>query len=440
MPTLGEITALLEDWYPPHTADDWDAVGLVCGDPADDVRRILLAVDPVAAVVDEAVTGDADLLVTHHPLLLEAVHGVGATTPKGRAVHRLVTHGCALFAAHTNADSPALGVSESMALALGLVDVRPLEPDPQDPRDKLVVLVPLAQAAAVRDALAEAGAGRIGDYDQASFSSLGEGRFRPLEGAHPAIGTVGTPETVPEERIEVVLPRGRRDAVVAAMRAVHPYEEPAYDVIELAAPRRERPGLGPPRAPPEPMTLRAFAERVADALPQTAHGTRVAGDPGQRVETVGLCGGARRLPARPGAVGRRRRLRDLRPAPPPRLRAPRAPGGARRWSTSPTGRPRAPGCPCSAVGWPTRWGIRWRSASVRRTPTRGPSAPRVPVRSQHPQENPLKADPFVQLRLLDVQELDNRLDALAHRLATIPEAQQAQGARAPAHPDRQRGA
>src|SRR3954469_21818485 len=173
MPTLGEITALLDEWFPPQHADDWDAVGLVLGDPGHDVRRILLAVDPVSAVADEAILHDADLLVTHHPLFLKGVHGFAATEPKGRVAHRLVSNGCALFTAHTNADSPAGGVSESLALALGLQDVRPLEADTSAPLAKLVVFVPLDAAEAVRQALADAGAGQIGDYDQASFSAAG---------------------------------------------------------------------------------------------------------------------------------------------------------------------------------------------------------------------------------------------------------------------------
>ncbi len=292
MPTLGEITALLDQWYPPQHADDWDAVGLVLGDPAADVRRILLAVDPVGAVVDEAILGDADLLVTHHPLFLTGVHGFAATTPKGRVAHRLTDNGCALFTAHTNADSPAGGVSESLALALGLEDVRPLEADPAPPLDKLVVFAPREAAEQVRAAIADAGAGRIGDYDRASFTAPGEGRFRPLAGANPSIGEVGRVETVEEVRIESVLPRGRREEVVAAVLRVHPYEEPAYDVTELAELDEQDRGSGRIGRLPKPMTLRAFADHVAAVLPETAHGVRVAGDPEQLVETVGLCGGA----------------------------------------------------------------------------------------------------------------------------------------------------
>src|SRR5690348_10660779 len=126
---LADVIDRVHSWYPPEHAEDWDAVGLVCGDPDADVRRILLAVDPVAAVADEAVAFDADLVITHHPLYLRGTSTVAADTPKGRVVHTLVTHGCGLLSAHTNADSPAGGVSESLALALGLVDLRPLQAD-----------------------------------------------------------------------------------------------------------------------------------------------------------------------------------------------------------------------------------------------------------------------------------------------------------------------
>jgi dinuclear metal center YbgI/SA1388 family protein len=290
MPALRDVLALMEQWYPARHADDWDAVGLVCGDPDQDVRRILLAVDPVAAVAEEAL--GFDLLVVHHPLFLRGTTSVAATTPKGRVAHRLLTNGCALFAAHTNADAPAGGVSESLALALGLRDVRPLEPDPAEPLDKLVVFVPADAADVVRRALADAGAGAVGDYDSCSFTAAGEGRFRPLDGARPAIGAVGELEVVEEVRVEVVVPRRRREAVVAAMRAAHPYEEVAHDVVELAGTPEPDRGSGRIGVLETPLTLREFADRVADALPVTAHGVRVAGDPGRRVGTVALCGGA----------------------------------------------------------------------------------------------------------------------------------------------------
>jgi dinuclear metal center YbgI/SA1388 family protein len=291
MPALKDVVDLLHGWYPPGTADEWDAVGLVYGDPETDVSRVLFAVDPAPEVAREAAEWGADLLVVHHPLFLKPVHGFPATTPKGRTLATLATAGCALLTAHTNADRAVGGVSEAMAHALGLSDVRPLQAEADEAVDKLVVFVPVDAADKVRAALANSGAGRIGAYDHASFSAPGEGRFRPLDGANPTIGSVGELEVVGEERVEVLVPRTRRAAVVEALLAAHPYEEPAYDVFELADPGISDTGAGRIGEVAE-TTLAGFAQTVADALPETAHGVRVAGDPDRSVRRVAVCGGA----------------------------------------------------------------------------------------------------------------------------------------------------
>jgi dinuclear metal center YbgI/SA1388 family protein len=290
-PALRDVLAVLDELYDPRTAASWDAVGLVCGDPDQPVRRVLFAVDPVTAVAEEARAFGADLLVTHHPLFLRPVHGVPATTAKGRVVHRLLTAGCALLVAHTNADVARPGVSDALAAALGLPAGEPIEPDPGPALDKVVTFVPHAQAQAVLDALAAAGAGAIGDYDRCAFTVEGTGTFRPLAGAHPTIGQVGAVETVPETRLEMVLPRARRAAVLAALRATHPYEEPAFDVHELAA-EPSACGIGRICELPAAEPLSAFTERVLRGLPRTAAGVRVAGDPDRPVRRVAVCGGA----------------------------------------------------------------------------------------------------------------------------------------------------
>jgi dinuclear metal center YbgI/SA1388 family protein len=291
MPALKDVVDLLHAWYPPSTADDWDAVGLVLGDPDQAVSKVLFAVDPTLEVAREAAEWGADLLVVHHPLFLSPVHGVAATTPKGRTLATLAKAGCALLTAHTNADQAVGGVSEALARALGLEDLAPILPAPEEALDKIVVYVPEDAAAPVRAAIAEAGAGAIGNYDHCTFTTPGQGRFRPLEGADPVIGTVGTVEVVEEHRIESVLPRGRRAAVVAAMLAAHPYERPAYDVVELAGVGTADRGTGRIGTVP-PTTLGEFAATVAAALPATAHGVRVAGAPTREVRRVAVCGGA----------------------------------------------------------------------------------------------------------------------------------------------------
>ncbi|MCW2717610.1 Nif3-like dinuclear metal center hexameric protein [Pseudonocardia sp.] len=287
---VGDVIAALEAAYPPALAADWDAVGLVCGDPDELVSSVLVAVDPVPETVEEA--ADDQLLVTHHPLLLRGVHGVGADTPKGALVHRLIRNGTALFTAHTNADSADPGVSDALAAAIGLTVESPLVGVPEQALDKIVTFIPVGPSiTAVHDALSAAGAGSIGDYSHCSFATAGTGQFKPLDGAHPAIGEVGRLERVAETRLEMVLPRGRRAAVVAALRASHPYEEPAFDVLELAELPSSR-GLGRIGTLAEPEPLSAFAERVAAGLPATAWGVRAAGDPDRIVGRVAVCGGA----------------------------------------------------------------------------------------------------------------------------------------------------
>ncbi|MBV9314567.1 MAG: Nif3-like dinuclear metal center hexameric protein [Pseudonocardia sp.] len=289
---LGDVVAALEAAYPPGLAESWDAVGLVCGDPDELVHRVLVAVDPVPEVVEEAVEASAQLLVTHHPLLLRGVHGVPADHPKGRLVHRLIRAEVGLLTAHTNADSADPGVSDALAAALGLAVTGPLRPRHTERLDKIVTFVPVGDPAAkVLDALAEAGAGRIGDYSHCCWSTEGTGQFLPRDGARPAIGRVGELERVAETRLELVLPRSRRREVVEALRAAHPYEEPAFGVLELAD-LPGRVGLGRVGELAQSEPLAAFTRRVASALPATVWGVRAAGDPQRPVRRVAVCGGA----------------------------------------------------------------------------------------------------------------------------------------------------
>ncbi|WP_328322103.1 Nif3-like dinuclear metal center hexameric protein [Kribbella sp. NBC_00382] len=289
--TLADVLKVLDRLYDPAWAESWDAVGLVTGDPEQPVRRVLFAVDPMREVVDEAISGDFDLLVTHHPLLLKGVSSVAATTPKGRVIHDLIRSGTALHVCHTNADNANPGVSDALAAALTLTETQPLKAMPGEPMDKVVVYVPVGETQAMIDALGVAGAGRVGSYERAAWSAAGEGTFRPLEGADPAIGRVGEIERVAEDRVEMVLPRGRRRAVVEALRAAHSYEEPAFDLYEMAALPSTR-GGGRVGVLAEPLSLKQFAELVAERLPRTEHGVRVSGDPERLIETVAVVGGA----------------------------------------------------------------------------------------------------------------------------------------------------
>lgn len=287
---LAEVIAVLDDAYPPGLAHSWDSVGLVCGDPDEAVEAVTVAVDATAEVV--ASVGRRGLLLAHHPLLLRGVDTVAADTPKGALIHRLIRSGAALFTAHTNADAAKPGVSDALAQVLGLTVDAVLDPAAGDAdTDKWVILVPPEHAEAVRSALFDAGAGRVGDYSHCSWSVTGRGQFLPLDGASPAIGAVGSIEHLAEDRVEVVAPSRLRGQVLAAMRAAHPYEEPAFDVLTLAA-LPAGVGVGRIGSLPEPTRLADFVERVNAVLPQTTWGVRAAGDPDAVVSRVAVCGGA----------------------------------------------------------------------------------------------------------------------------------------------------
>jgi dinuclear metal center YbgI/SA1388 family protein len=288
---LRDVVQAFDTLYPPDWAEEWDAVGLVCGDPASTVERIQFAVDPTDATVDEAISVGAQLLITHHPLLLRGVHTVAASTPKGRLIHRLIAEGVGLLVAHTNADVASPGVADALAGRLGLRDIRPLRPKAVVLLDKLVTFVPHADAERLVDALAAAGAGQVGEYSRCAWTTPGTGTFEPGPAAKPTIGEPGERSMVDETRVEMVAPRERRSAVLSALRAAHPYEEPAFDLVELVAtPGHE--GHGRVGALAEPMTLRQFVAHAARQLPATAAGLRAAGDPDRVIRTVAASGGA----------------------------------------------------------------------------------------------------------------------------------------------------
>lgn len=289
-PKLVDVIDVLDAAYPPSLAQDWDSVGLVCGDPGDVVDSVTVAVDATAAVVDEV--PDRGLLLAHHPLLLRGVDTVAANTAKGALLHRMIRSGRALFTAHTNADSASPGVSDALAHVLGLTVEEVLAPAAGGPdNDKWVVYVPAENADALRVAMFAAGAGHIGDYPHCSWGVTGTGQFLPHEGATPTIGSVGSVERVAEDRVEMIAPARLRGHVLAALRSAHPYEEPAFDILELASVPPDV-GLGRIGTLSKPQTLAAFVSRVHDALPGTSWGIRASGEDDAQVLRVAVCGGA----------------------------------------------------------------------------------------------------------------------------------------------------
>ena len=295
--TVGDIMAVMDRAYPPRSAEKWDHPGLVCGDPHAVVNKVCCAVDLTPETLNEALAQGAQMVITHHPVLFQAVHSVAASMPKGKLIHTAISAGCALFCAHTNADSANPGVNDALAEALGLTVLRPLIPHHPDALDRWVVHVPGSQVPVVQDAIFAVGGGALGDYTQCSFRVDGIGQFLPEKGADPYLGRPGELETVSESRIEFVAERRLRAQIQEALTTSHPYEEPSYDILESYAPAHgsnlaDAPGLGRIGTLAQPLPLREFVEVVAEALPSTVWGVRAAGDPTAIIETVAVCGGA----------------------------------------------------------------------------------------------------------------------------------------------------
>ncbi|MEO0557709.1 MAG: Nif3-like dinuclear metal center hexameric protein [Bacteroidota bacterium] len=289
MPQISDIVRALDAWAPPGQKADFDRVGLQVGDPSAPARGVVVALDLTPAVVDEAIEHGASLIVTHHPLLFKPLDRVTATHPVGGLVLRLAQAGIAFHAIHTNLDAAWDGVSFALARQLELEDIGLLAPLDGVMR-KLTTYVPPSHADAVRSALADAGAGEIGEYRACSFSTEGTGRFQPLETASPTIGKAGGDvETVSEVRIEAVLPSWILSDAITAITSVHPYEQPVIDVVALHG-RATRSGYGAVGALASPEPLYVFLGRVASTLGSGA--LRYVGDPSQTIARVAVCGGS----------------------------------------------------------------------------------------------------------------------------------------------------
>lgn len=270
---LGEVTALLEKLAPLDYAESWDNVGMLL-EPAEDrkqpgappsVRRVMLLVDLTKPVLDEALARDVDLVCAYHPPIFEPLKRLRATAPNERVALAAARAGLAVYSPHTAVDAAPGGVNDWLADALGPGARRPLvaahraEPGAAY---KLVVFVPAERADALRSALAEAGAGVIGDYAECSFELDGNGTFLGGSSTNPSVGERGRLERVPETRLEMVCPRGALHRVAQALLRVHPYEEPAWDIYPLA----DKPALGFGAGRlvelDEPVPLGAIVERV----------------------------------------------------------------------------------------------------------------------------------------------------------------------------------
>ena len=235
MAIVRDIVSLLDAAYPFSRAEKWDKTGLLIGDANASANRVLVAHEVTDATIDEARNADINCLVVYHPPIFRPLENLDFSHHSVRLAARCIAANIAVVAVHTALDNAPFGsaLGDKLAAQLQLQNVRVLDASGRETLCKLVVYVGDDDLENVRNALWNAGAGNIGNYDKASFRVRGNGTFRPLDGANPTVGKIGERETVDEWRLEVLVPQSKIEECVQAMKAAHSYEEVAHDIIKL---------------------------------------------------------------------------------------------------------------------------------------------------------------------------------------------------------------
>lgn len=285
---LAEIIRHLESIAPPAFQESYDNAGLLTGMPSRECSGILVTLDATEEVIMEAKQKNCNMVVAHHPIIFRGLKKINGKNYVERAVIAAIRNDIAIYAIHTNLDNVLHGVSGKMAELLGLENTSILH-FKENTLKKLFVFVPVESAEEVRMAIFNAGGGNIGKYSQCSFNMDGTGTFTAQEGANPYIGEIGKPATAKEMKIEVVFPHYLEAQVVNAMLEAHPYEEVAYDVIDLSN-LYQYAGSGVVGELPKEMDERAFLTRLKEVfgLAVVRH-TPLLNRP---VKRVAVCGGA----------------------------------------------------------------------------------------------------------------------------------------------------
>jgi dinuclear metal center YbgI/SA1388 family protein len=286
--TVGDILEAVDELAPWDLAEEWDNAGLQMGRRGQSVGRILIALDSGETEIRRALSGGANLLLTHHPLLFHPVTRLDGDRTVGRLAGLAAGGSLAVVAAHTNLDAASGGLADHAASRLGLGEVHPLSPPVRPGYLKLVTFAPPEAVEGILESLRKAGAGAIGAYRGCFFTTLGEGRFEPLPDARPMIGRVRKRALVPEVRIETRIPGRLAPAAVEAIRAAHPYETPEMDLCPLAGPEE---GVGIGRVGTRPATKAAqFVDLVRIAFPGAQ--LRGVGRPPRRIRRVAVIPGS----------------------------------------------------------------------------------------------------------------------------------------------------
>lgn len=279
---------LFEQFSPKRYALEGDRIGLQVGTLNKPIKKLMIALDVLPEVVEEAIDHQVDLIIAHHPIIYRPLTHIHVDEPQGKLIQKLIEHRIAVYVAHTNLDVAQGGVNDLLAQALQLEDCEVLVPTSTIELKKLAVFVPEEAASQVKQALGDAGAGFIGNYSHCSFSSKGTGSFRPTANSNPYIGKHGKQEFVDEVKIEVIYTEDIEKRVLQAMLKAHPYEEVAYDLYALAN-KGEQLGLGRIGYLQKEIPFKQLVDEVKKAF--SLEGVRVVGPLERNVRKVAILGG-----------------------------------------------------------------------------------------------------------------------------------------------------
>ncbi|HIX54323.1 MAG TPA: Nif3-like dinuclear metal center hexameric protein [Candidatus Sphingobacterium stercoripullorum] len=285
---LKNIVEYLEQVAPLAYQESYDNSGLLVGDPNQNIDKALVTLDCTEEVIQEAIANNCNLIIAHHPLIFKGLKKLTPENYISRALIKAIQNNVAIYAIHTNLDNVYGGVSSKIGEKLGLTETAILS-QKRNILKQLVVYVPRSHVEQVREALFEAGAGAIGNYDQCSFNSAGYGTFRPGDQADPTIGTSGSQERVEETKIEVVFPADKERSIIVSMLAAHPYEEVAYHVLNLDNLHRYI-GSGVIGNLPEEMTEEEFLLHLKESMHvKVIRHTKLFN---KSIKRVAVCGGS----------------------------------------------------------------------------------------------------------------------------------------------------
>ncbi len=285
---INEVIKFIEEWAPKGIAWHGDNIGLQVGDPKNKVTNILLALDFNEKVLREAIRKKSNFIITHHPFIFNPITNLNFNTnTKAKLIKELIQNDITLYSAHTNLDYTKDGVSFELAKRIGLQNIQFLEAQESN-QYKLVVYVPEKNIQQVSDAIFNAGGGIIGEYSKCSVKNNVKGTFEGSALSNPTIGKPNNFETVNEIRLEVLVNSWKLNSILDAMKLVHPYEEPAYDIFMLKN-RNINFGAGAIGELPKSMSVKEFLSYVKTLL--KADGLKYTSGKNSKIKRVAVCGG-----------------------------------------------------------------------------------------------------------------------------------------------------